>query len=62
MKKIVLFATVALGCMLAFASCAEDDLNPNSVIVEETSVPTPLDAWLFDNFVTPYNIEFAYRY
>ena len=62
MKKIVLFAIVALGCMLAGVSCAEDDLNPNSVIVEVTSEPTPLDAWLYDNFVTPYNIEFAYRY
>ena len=62
MKKIALLAIVALGCTLTCSSCAEDDLSPNSVITEETSDPTPLDTWLYDNFVVPYNIEFAYRY
>lgn len=62
MKRIVLLSITMLGCIFSCTSCSEDDLDPKSVITEETSQPTPLDNWLYENYITPYNVEFAYRY
>ena len=48
---------------IAFCSCSEDDLNPNSIFdTEETEVQNEFDTWLLKNYATPYNIDFKYRF
>ncbi|QNF32792.1 hypothetical protein HUW51_08630 [Adhaeribacter swui] len=46
------------------SACSEDD-DPDTVLTGlggETWTKGPLDSWLLDNFVTPYNIEVKYRF
>ena len=49
---------------LSLWSCSEDDLDPNSIFggTETGKVPNEFDTWLLDNYTTPYNIEFKYRF
>lgn len=61
MKKTLLIL-FACACAVTCLSCSEDDLSSTSVIKEEQTAETPLDRWLFANYVEPYNIKFQYRY
>lgn len=61
MKKTIL-GLFAFVCAFSGSSCSEDDLSGTSVIKPEQTTETPLDAWLYKNYIEPYNIEFRYRY
>ncbi len=61
MKNTYLLAAFAV-CTMGLASCSEDKLSSESVIVADKVEETPFDKWLKVNIVTPYNIEFKYRY
>ena len=43
-------------------SCSEDELDPVSVITVDQYSKNDFDKWLEANYVSPYNIEFKYRY
>ncbi|MBQ9362079.1 MAG: putative zinc-binding metallopeptidase [Bacteroidaceae bacterium] len=45
-----------------FGSCSKDELDDQSIITVDHVDYTPFDYWLQRNYVTPYNIEFKYRY
>ena len=60
MKKTIL-GLFAFVCAFSGVSCSEDDLSGTSVIKPEQTTETPLDAWLYKNYIEPYNIEFRYR-
>ena len=47
--------------IVSFAACSEDDLDANSVIELPSQNKNALDVWIYNNYVTPYNIEFKYR-
>ncbi len=59
-KYTILFAIAA--ALAAAVSCSEDALDPESVITVDRYVKNEFDNWLEANYVTPYNIEFKYRY
>lgn len=65
MKKVknILFGAVAA---LALAGCAKDDFTESifdttETGLDKTSYTYPLDAYLQDNFLNPYNVQFIYR-
>ena len=51
-----------LIAVMGTTACSEDSLSDNSYIKDSQTTPTPLDNWLVANYITPYNIEFKYRY
>lgn len=53
--------TILLLPLLLLSSCSEDDLNPNSVIVDTAETPNEFDNWLLTNYTYPYNIEVKYK-
>lgn len=55
MKKTIL-GLFAFVCAFSGISCSEDDLSGTSVIKPEQTTETPLDAWLYKNYIEPYNI------
>jgi substrate import-associated zinc metallohydrolase lipoprotein len=58
-RLILLLFTVGL-----FSACSEDD-DPDTPLPGlggETWVQGPVDAWLYENYVAPYNIEVKYRF
>lgn len=62
MKQLIgIFIALAT---LSLWSCSEDDLDSNSIFggTETGKVPNEFDTWLLDNYTTPYNIEFKYRF
>ncbi len=62
MKKIYLLAAFAVCVTGLVSSCSKDELSSESVIVADKVEETPFDKWLKENLLTPYNIEFKYRY
>lgn len=58
----ILFALLMFSMAGFFASCSEDELNPDSVITAGERVENDFDKWLKANYVNPYNIAFKYRY
>ncbi|MCL2028730.1 MAG: putative zinc-binding metallopeptidase, partial [Bacteroidales bacterium] len=60
MKKICLYSAM-LALSVLMVNCSEDKLDPNSVIRDPIRVETPLDSWLFTNYVQAYNIDVQYR-
>lgn len=61
MKRLFKYALLfTLG--LFAASCSEDDLSSESVIMDSVNEPTEFDAWLESNYRAPFNIRFLYRY
>lgn len=64
MKKSIIYSLALLGGCLSLASCSEDELSSESVIVIDKveQEQTEFDKWLEANLVTPYNIQFKYRY
>ena len=61
MKRFAYFL-VAASILAASASCSEDKLDPESVITIDQYQKNDFDKWLEANYVSPYNIEFKYRY
>ena len=43
-------------------ACNEDDLTKESSFDNMTPYRTAFDEWLLDNYVTPYNIDFKYKF
>ena len=62
MKISILWALAASLCVFSLTACNEDELSPNSVFQNQTYEETPLDPWLYRNYVQPYNIDFQYRF
>lgn len=65
MKRIYLFASFLLVSMgFVFTSCdSDDDLSSTSVFAGDTiKTQNEFDKWIVKNYLTPYNIDFQYRY
>lgn len=62
MKKTILYSLAVLAGGLTLASCSEDKLSNESVIVVSQTEENEFDKWLTANLVKPYNIQFKYRY
>jgi len=60
MIKYIKYLSVMLAAIL-LVSCGEEKLDPNSQVIDSSVEQNEFDEWLFDNYVTPYNIEFIYR-
>jgi substrate import-associated zinc metallohydrolase lipoprotein len=60
MIKYIKYLSVMLAAFL-LVSCGEEQLDPNSQILDSSVEKNEFDEWLVDNYVTPYNIEFIYR-
>ena len=58
MKKNIYIVALIL---VLFSGCAQDELSDISVIRETQRAETPFDKWLFNNYITPYNVEYKYR-
>lgn len=61
-NKLIIFALLAV----ALCSCHKDELDPVSIFKDEpvldpTSYTYPFDKWLYDNYLTRYNIQFQYK-
>ena len=52
---------MVMAAMLV-TGCSEDKLSSESVITVPKTEQNQFDKWLEANFVTPYNIQFKYRY
>ena len=61
MKRFAYFL-VAAAILATGTSCSEDKLDPESVITIDQYQKNDFDKWLEANYVSPYNIEFKYRY
>lgn len=63
MRKYPIICVIAAAvAFVALVSCSEDDLDPESVISVDKYEKNEFDNWLEAKYVTPYNIEFKYRY
>jgi substrate import-associated zinc metallohydrolase lipoprotein len=62
MKKSIIFSLAALAVLACGVSCSEEPLDSESVIVADQYTKNDFDKWLEANYVSPYNIEFKYRY
>lgn len=63
MKNIFKYTLAFALALPFFAACApENDLSPDSIIVADQYEKNEFDLWLDANYVSPYNIEFKYRY
>lgn len=59
MKRITLFIFLA-GVLI---SCKKENLNPNSVIIDQDpGVQTALDKYILRELTTPYNIDVVYKF
>lgn len=62
MKKTLTYFLMAVAVFSAGVSCSEDNLDPDSIITVDQYSRNDFDKWLEANYVSPYNIEFKYRY
>lgn len=62
MKKYILGLALLATVSGALTSCSDDDLSDVSVIKDSQTTENAFDKWLYNNFVTPYNIQIQYRY
>ena len=65
MKNIYIKAILLLCSLNILASCSPDEDDPDTQLTGlggETWVKGPVDTWLYDNLVVPYNIEVKYRF
>lgn len=62
MKRYINRALTLLATLPLAFSCAEQPLDPNSIITVDSYEKNAFDLWLDANYVYPYNIEFKYRY
>ncbi len=59
MKKLYIMFFAVLLCLV---SCREEELNPQSQVIDSMTEMTEFDKWLDQNYRAPYNINFLYRY
>ncbi len=62
MKRHIKWVLTLLVALPFAFSCAEQPLDPNSIITVDNYEKNAFDLWLDANYVYPYNIEFKYRY
>lgn len=63
MKKYIAYLFSIAVLAFTAAACNDDPLSQNSVIETPKAYErTPLDAWLEENYLKPYNIDFKYRF
>lgn len=61
--KYILYTFLLAVSALALGSCSADDPDENkSIIATPAEEQNQFDRWLETNYVTPYNIDFKYRY
>ncbi|MDR0505845.1 MAG: putative zinc-binding metallopeptidase [Dysgonamonadaceae bacterium] len=66
MRKLI-FLFLICGFLTSFFSCRNDELDPNSIFedgvgdLDSTSYSYPLDLWLYNNYLTVYNLQFRYK-
>lgn len=60
MKKIRYILGIALVVLLG--ACSEDSLDSKSIFEGTPKEQSAFDKWIADNYTTPYNIRFHYRY
>lgn len=53
---------MSIAVLASCVSCSEDELDPVSIITVDQYAKNDFDKWLEANYVSPYNIEFKYRY
>lgn len=56
-KKFIYTFLLVLG----LTGCSGEQLDSNSVIVEQTKKQTEIDRWIAENFTTTYNVEVRYK-
>lgn len=61
-NNVIIYILVSAIAAGSFVSCAEAELDPESVITVDRYENNEFDNWLDAKYVTPYNIEFKYRY
>lgn len=61
MKRKLYYILVLTIISTLVASCSEDGLSDESIIVVNEAEQTAFDTWLKQNYVKPYNIEVQYR-
>jgi len=61
-NKAIYYVGGALLTLSLMTACSDDDLDSTSVITVDNVEQNAFDKWLDANYVTPYNIEFKYRY
>lgn len=66
MRKLILNTLALLSLSVGFTACNDDELGPTIFpeITEELDVNSatyPLDKFLYDNYLLPYNMKFDYR-
>lgn len=62
MKKIGILYILTAVLSLSLISCDKDELSSESVIKVSLYEENDFDKWLRVNYLTPYNIDFIYRY
>ena len=62
MKKIGIIYILAVAVSLFTVSCEKEQLSSESVIKVSQYEENDFDKWLRVNYLTPYNIDFIYRY
>ena len=60
MTKYMKYMSAILAVIL-LSSCAKEELDSNSQIIDSSVKQNKFDEWLSENYVLPYNIEFIYR-
>lgn len=63
MRKYIYYTLIVL-MSISFASCTEDEIDKNNSIFSNEDIPpmNEFDYWLYDNYVSPYNIKLEYRF
>ena len=56
------FKILLLAVGVGLTSCSSDDLNSTSIFDTTSPTRNVFEKWLLDNYVTPYNISFNYKY
>lgn len=62
MKRTLTYFLMSVAVLASSVSCSEDELDPVSIITVDQYAKNDFDKWLEANYVSPYNIEFKYRY
>lgn len=62
MKKYITCFLIAIAFLGGATACSDDDLDSQSVFDNESPYRSQFDNWLINNYVTPYNIDFKYRF
>jgi len=62
MKKYIKAVTLFVFLGLLFLACSKEEKLANSVFLDTTIPKNPLDIYLENNYLQPYNIEVLYKY